>query len=149
MKIKEMSKDELEVISYDDLAYMILVETNKKFKITDLFKMVCDYKELSESVYENKIADFFELLSTDQRFYMLEDGTWDLKSKHTNKIKINTQEDDEDEEDTSLVDEDEEEQEEVEEDIFSELDETDDETEDDLKDLVVIDDEDEENIDSL
>ena len=30
MKIKDMSKEEIEMISYDDLAYMILNETNKK-----------------------------------------------------------------------------------------------------------------------
>ena len=56
MKIKEMSKEDIELLSYDDLAYMILVETNKKYKITDLFKKVCDYKGLSDAVFENKMT---------------------------------------------------------------------------------------------
>lgn len=150
MKLKDLSNEELENISYDDLAYMILSETKKKLKTTDLFKMICDYKNLSESIYENKIGDFFELLTTDQRFYMLDDGTWDLKAKHTNKIKITNDEDEEDEESLLEDEEDEELVEEEEEDIFSELDETDDEAEDDLKDLVVIDDEvEDEEISSL
>lgn len=147
MKIKEMTKDELEMISYDDLAYMILAEYKKKFKITDLFKKVCDLKGLSDQVFENKIGDFFELLTIDQRFYMLDNGNWDLKERHTNKIKINTVEDEEEEEDSELIDEDIEDEEE-EEDIFYEHDETDDEAEDDLKDLVIID-EDEEETDNL
>ena len=148
MKIKEMSKDELEMMSYDDLAYMILAEYKKKFKITDLFKKVCDLKGLSDQVYENKIGDFFELLTTDQRFYMLDNGNWDLKERHTNKIKINTVDDEEEEEDSELIDEDIEEEENEDEDIFYEHDETDDEAEDDLKDLVIID-EDEEETDNL
>ena len=146
MKIKEMSKEDIELLSYDDLAYMILVETNKKYKITDLFKKVCDYKGLSDAVFENKIGDFFELLTTDQRFYMLDSGLWDLKEKHTNKIKI-TAVDDEEDEDSELLDE-EEIDETEEEDIFYEHDETEDEPDDDLKDLVIID-EDEEDVDSL
>ena len=141
MKIKEMTKEEIEMISYDDLAYMILSEYKKKFKITDLFKKICDLKGLSDQVYENKIGDFFELLTTDQRFYMLDNGNWDLKERHTNKIKMTTYEEEE-EEDSELVDEDiEDEEENEEEDIFYEHDETDDEAEDDLKDLVIIDDE--------
>lgn len=147
MKIKEMSKEDIELLSYDDLAYMILVETNKKYKITDLFKKVCDYKGLSDAVFENKIGDFFELLTTDQRFYMLDSGLWDLKEKHTNKIKL-TAVDDEEDEDSELLDEEEIEETEEDEDIFYEHDETDDEPEDDLKDLVIID-EDEEDVDSL
>ncbi|MBO4245660.1 MAG: DNA-directed RNA polymerase subunit delta [Bacilli bacterium] len=149
MKIKEMSKEDLEMISFDDLAYMILVESKKKLKINDLFKKVCDLKGLSDAVFENKIADFFEVLTTDQRFYMLDNGLWDLKERHTNKIKINTSELEEDEEDDELLEDEEEvEMEEEEEDIFYEHDETDDEAEDDLKDLVIID-ENEEETDNL
>ena len=51
----ENGKEDIELLSYDDLAYMILAETNKKYKITDLFKKVCDYKGLSDAVFENKI----------------------------------------------------------------------------------------------
>lgn len=38
MKLKNLSKVELEAMSYDDIAYQILVEGKKKMKINDLFK---------------------------------------------------------------------------------------------------------------
>lgn len=143
MKIKDLSKAELEAMSYDDIAYMILSESKDKMKINDLFKKVCELLELPESVFVDKIADFFEVLSTDQRFTMLSEGYWDLKTRHSAKIII----DDEEDEDVlaeALEDEEEFESEE-EEDIYYDNDETDDQAEDDLKDLVIIDEEDEAN----
>lgn len=146
MKLKDISQEELELMSYDDIAVLILEETGKKMKIFDLFKKVCEVLHLSDAEFESKIADFFEILSTDKKFTMLEDGYWDLRAKHNLEIVI-----DEDEEDAlSEVEDDEElediETEEDEEDIFYEADDTDDEGEDDLQDLVVIDvDEDEAN----
>lgn len=141
MKIKDLTKAELEAMSYDDIACMILEETKKKMKINDLFKEVCKLLELPDNVFTDKIADFFEVLSTDQRFIMLPEGFWDLKTRHSAKIII----DEEDEEDI-LVDalEEEEEISEDEEDIYYDSEETDDKAEDDLKDLVIIGDEEDE-----
>ena len=101
MKIKDMTKEELEALSYDDIAYLILEESGTKTKITDLFQEVCNLLELSHDEYEAKIADFFQMLSTDQRFVMLEKGFWDLKSRHQTKIIL----DDTDEEDLDERDE--------------------------------------------
>ena len=42
MKITDLSKEELESKSYDDIAYMILESSGEKVKITDLFKQICD-----------------------------------------------------------------------------------------------------------
>lgn len=143
MKLKDMSKEELEALSYDDIAYLILKESGTKTKITDLFQEVCKLLGLSQNEYESKIADFFQMLSTDQRFIMLEKGYWDLKSRHQSKIVF---EDDEDDEEVEEELEDEEESDSEEDDIFYEGDETDDEPDDDLKDLVIVTDEnDEEN----
>lgn len=143
MKIKDLTKAELEAMSYDDIAYMILSESNDKMKINDLFKRVCDLLELPESVFVDKIADFFEVLSTDQRFTMLSEGYWDLKTRHSAKIII----DDEEDEDVlaDALEEDEFEIENEEEDIYYDTDETDDQAEDDLKDLVIIDEDEEAN----
>lgn len=145
MKLKDISQEELELMSYDDIAALILEETGKKMKIFDLFKKVCEVLHLSDAEFENKIADFFEMLSTDKKFTMLENGYWDLRTKHNVEIVI-----DEDEDDTLNevveAEEDEVEPEEDETDIFYEADDTEDEDEDDLQDLVVIDvDEDEAN----
>lgn len=136
MKLKDYKKDELELMGYDDIAIIVLQETGKKMKVADIFKKICDALEMSESEYENRIADFFELLSTNKNFIMLENGFWDLKSKHNSKVVI-----DEEEEDLSEASEEEEEMEDVseeEEDIFYEADD-DDDVEDDLNDLVIID----------
>lgn len=141
MKITDLSKEELESKSYDDIAYMILESTGEKIKITDLFKEICDLLGLSNEEYEAKIADFFQVLSTDHRFIMLEKGFWDLKSRHQAKIIM---EDDDEDIDAGL--ENEEEEPEEEEDIYYDEDEPTDDDEDDLQGLVVVsDDSDEEN----
>jgi len=133
-------------MGYDDIAVLILEETGKKMKIYDLFKKVCEVLHLSESEFENKIADFFEILSTDKKFTMLENGYWDLRAKHNVEIVIDEDEDESLSEVAEDIDEEDIEVEEDEEDIFYEADDTDDEADDDLQDLVVIDvDEDEAN----
>ena len=142
MKITDLSKEELESKSYDDIAYMILESSGEKVKITDLFKQICDLLGLSNEEYEAKIADFFQVLSTDHRFIMLEKGFWDLRSRHQAKIII---EYDEDDIDGSLEDE-EEEIEEEDDNIYYDEDEPTDDDDDDLQGLVVVnDDSDEEN----
>ncbi len=142
MKITDLSKEELESKSYDDIAYMILESTGEKVKITDLFKQICDLLGLSNEEYEAKIADFFQVLSTDHRFIMLEKGFWDLRSRHQAKIII---EDDEEDIDANLEEEDEE-LEEDDENVYYDEDEPTDDDDDDLQGLVVVnDDSDEEN----
>ena len=69
---------------------------------------------------------------------MLEDGTWDLRSRHTSDkvVKIEENEDEEDEE----IPKEEIVEEEIEEDNYDDTDDDEyDDTEEDLKDLVVID----------
>ena len=143
MTIKELKKEDLDTISYDDLAYMILLESKRKVKINELFQKVCKIKKLDDSVFETKIADFFELLSTDKKFIMLESGHWDLRERHTQKIKIETEDEDLLTETVEKVEKEIIEIEEEEEDIFYESDENDDKPEDDLKDLVIVSDDDE------
>lgn len=143
MKKIKLTEEELEMMNYDDIAHIILENNGKKMKITDLFKEVGKLLGMDDEEFQSHIGDFFELLSTDKRFIMLEDGYWDLKIKHNKGME--TFEDD-DEEDIVLEDE----QSVVEEDIFSEdsaKSEDDDVEEDDLSELVIVDDiEDESNL---
>ena len=112
-------------------------------KIQDLFKEVIRIMNLPESAFEDHLADFFELLSTDKRFIMLEKGYWDLKINHKTKLII----DEDDDEEEVIEDRDVEEEEEKEEEInYDEEIIDDDETEDDLKDLVVMDESEENEI---
>ena len=139
MKLKDLSKEELESMSYDEIAYKIFEEENKKMKLPDLFKKICKLLDLDESEYENRIADFFQLISRDQRFTMLDKGYWDLKEKYKAKIIMDNDEEEEIEEseDDLDINEDDESY------NYDEDNEDDDVEEDDLKDLVIISDDEE------
>lgn len=139
MDLKSMSKEELENMPYDDLAFALLSENKKQMKIIDLFNEIGKLIDLPESTIEEKIGDFFEMLTLDKRFIMLDDGSWDLKNRHAQKVIIDDEEDD-----MSLEEITEPEEENEEEEIFYD-EENDDDEEDDLKDLVVIDEEEEES----
>ena len=144
MKLKDLSKEELEAMSYDDIALMIITESGKQYKINELFKKVCDLLGLSEAVFMDKLPAFFDVLSTDHRFIMLENGTWDLKTKHSTKVVFES--DEEDMEDIEVEEEQEEEiEEEEDEDIFNDNEDEIDDDDDDLKDLVIIDEDEEAN----
>ena len=132
MKLKEMSKQELEVLSYTDLTEMILKENKKPMNTPSIFKKICELLELTEEDYTNQIGDYYTSLTTDKRFILLDSAEWDLKDKH--KVEINLDEEDEDEE---VFDE-----EETVEDESIEI--TDDEVDldDDMDDLTIVDDED-------
>ena len=137
MNLKDFTKEELETMSYDDIAYHLLNEKKSKIKIIDLFNEVGKLIGLSSAVIEEKIGDFFEMLTLDKRFIMLDDGSWDLRVRHAQKIVI-----EDDEEDIAADElEENEEEENTEDDIFYDEDDTDD-SDDDLKDLVVIDEDD-------
>ena len=143
MSIKDLSKDELELYSHKDLTNMLLTEKGA-MNTVDLFREITTLLELPNSVFENKIGDYYTTLTTDKRFIMLEDGKWDLRDNHTSdKMVIVSDADDEEEieeeesenkEESSLDDENEEDYDSVRND-----EDFDDSTEEDLKDLVIID----------
>ena len=139
MKIKNLSKSDLEAMNFVEIAELILNENGKQMKIVDIFKEICKLLEMSDTEFENKIADFFELISTDKNFIVLEKGFCDLRKKHTPKVTI---EDDEEEVIDSEVDDVELDEEENEDDIFydssSEEDDVED-NDDELTDFIVVD----------
>lgn len=140
MAIKSMKKEELELLSNKDIAYMILEESKRKLNTADLFKKIIKLLGLPDSVFENKIADFYTSLSTDKRFILLENGKWDLRINHTSDkiVKVSEEDDDDEEEDSEEV---EEKEEEIEEDSYDDKDDEDfdEDTNEELKDLVIID----------
>lgn len=143
MSIKDLSKDELELYSHKDLTNMLLAEKGA-MNTVDLFRTITTLLELPNSVFENKIGDYYTTLTTDKRFIMLEDGKWDLRDNHTSDKVVTINENEEDEEE---VEEDSENKEEsdIEEDSEDDYDaarndeDFDDSTDEDLKDLVIID----------
>lgn len=134
--MKKYKKEELELLSNKDITNLLLEEKGKQ-KTADLFKKIIKLLELPESTFDQKIGDYYTSLTTDKRFILLEDGKWDLRSRHTSDkvIKVMDEDDEEEEEET------EEEIEETTEDydsIDSDEDDLDDD-DDDLKDLVILD----------
>ncbi len=141
MKKIKIDLEELEQMNYNDIAYIILKENGKKIKIADLFKEVSNLLNLDSDAYQSHIVDFFELLSTDKRFIMLDDGYWDLKIKHNKGMENFIDEDD----DEDIIIEDDDDNEVDDEDYNDDVkDDDDDVDDDDLADLVIVDDIDEE-----
>ena len=139
--LNKMSKEELEMLSYTKIAEMYLKENSKAMNTAALFREVCKLLELGDSEYQERIADFFESLTTSKEFILLNDGNWDLKSNHSVKIDM---EDIYDESDSEMGEEELNEEESIEEDDYSdnyneELD--DDIIEDDYADLSIVDEE--------
>ena len=134
MKIK-LTEDEKETMSYSDIAYLILNETHKKHKIQDLFKKVIKLLDGTDSDFENNIATFFELIITDKRFIMLDDGYCDLKINHSSKVVV-----EEDDDDYEVISDEDSLDDGADEDNYDEDATADDDSEDELQDLVILDD---------
>lgn len=149
MKFKTINKEELETMSFDDIAYIILKEKGKKMKINDIFKIICDELNLGDAAFENQIGDFFALLATEKRFIQLEKGYWDLRENHTAEISIKEIEDELDDEIIEDEKDYDDEYEDEEKDFYDDIDDMEDDGQDeDLKDLVIVDEgfEDESNL---
>lgn len=141
MDLKKMTKDELELLSNKDITNLILEDSKKSINTADLFKKIIKLLELPESCFEKKIADYYTALATDKRFVLLEDGTWDLRSRHTSDKVAKITDDEEDDDAEEKENEEEEEEDSLAEDSYDDTDESDydDETNEELKDLVIID----------
>ena len=146
MKLKQIPKEELELMGYDDIALLILQESGKKMKLRDIFAKVCAVLELPKETVDEELMDFFEQMSINKKFIMLDKGYWDLQSRHKLDIVFDDEEDEEElvEDEDEIIEDD---MSDDDEDIFYDKDDdTDDVAEDDLSDLVVVDDIDESNL---
>ena len=143
MKVKDMKKEELELLSYKDITNLLLNEKPKQ-NTAELFRQIVDALELPKSVFESKIGDYYMMLTTDKRFILLEDGYWDLRSRHTSDkiVKIEEDDDELDQEEMSVKSKDEQSDEDESYDIDNDYADDDfDDDDDDLKDLVILDEE--------
>ena len=138
MDVRKMKKDDLELMSNKDITFNLLENSKKTINTADLFNEILKLLELPSSEFDKKIGDYYTALATDKRFILLDDGTWDLRSRHTSdKVKTISEEDEEDEDEEEITKDDQ--QEEIEEDNYDDTDDDYDDTDEDLKDLVVID----------
>ncbi len=93
--MKELKKENIENLSYKDIANLILEQEKKDMSTLDLFTNIVNLLELPSNVIEDKIAEFYTSLATDKRFILI-DGKWDLRKRHTSdKVIVDETEDDE------------------------------------------------------
>lgn len=137
MSIYDMKKEDLELLSNKDITNLLLEEKGCQ-NTAELFQTIIELLALPKSTFDQKIGDYFTSLTTDKRFLMLEDGTWDLRSRHTSS-KIVKVLDDEDDDLEDFVTETDVENEEETFDLDGDDDDSFDDRDDDLKDLVVLD----------
>lgn len=136
---KKLKKEELELMSYNDIANLLLNKETGKTTL-DLFTEITELLELPKQTIDNKIGEFYTALTNDKRFILTEDGKWDLRKNHKSK-NLTIEEDLEDyEEDIEDYEEEETENEENE-DLYSDDDDTPDVAEE-YKNLVIVDEED-------
>ena len=88
MKLNKMKKEDLELMSYRQIAHAYLEENKVTMTTAELFTEVCKLLELSEKEYQDRIVDFFETLTTSKEFILLNTGKWDLRTNHTIKVDI-------------------------------------------------------------
>lgn len=144
MDVNKMAKEELELMSNKDITFYLLEDSKKSINTADLYKKIMKLLELPESSFDAKIGDYYTSLATDKRFILLDDGTWDLRSRHTSDKVVKIIDSDDEDEDLEEDDKDIDDNEEIVEDSYDDTDadnEIYDDTDNDLKDLVVIDEE--------
>lgn len=142
MSLKEKTIEELEQMSYTDIAYEVIKEKGKKFNTPNLFKEVCKLLKLGEAEFEEKIGDFFTALTTDGRFILINSTFWDLKENHKANIVVDDEEDETEDVEKSEEDEDDVVSDDLEDDYSDEATDDSDNDEDDFNDLTIIDEED-------
>lgn len=140
--MESIKKEDIINLSYKDITNIILEKSTKGLDTLALFTKIVELLELPKSTIDTKIADYYTSLTTDKRF-LLVDGLWDLRSRHTSdKVLVAPDEMNEEDEENSdeteeIIDE---EDTSYEEDIDDDT--TYDDDDDGLSDLVVLDEDD-------
>jgi len=139
MRIADLTPDELELMSYTDLTYMLIKENKKSMNTPTIFKKICELLDYSDNDYANKIGDYYTSLTIDKRFVLLSNNEWDIRDNHS--VEIVMDEDDEEEVEVEEVVEEIEPEEEIEETLYDDESDLDDDVEDDIEDLNIVEEE--------
>ncbi len=138
--MKDMKKEDIENLSYKDITYLILEKEKCGINTLDLFTKIVNLLELPKNTIDASIADYYTSLTTDKRFLMV-DGVWDLRSRHTSDKVLTLPDEEEEEEELVEQEEDEDEEPNFDEEVVDDENTYDDE-DDGLSDLVVLDEDD-------
>ena len=141
MLIKNMAKEDLEILSYADLTELILKEENKPLNTPTIFRKICDILGYDDEEYTNKIGDYYTSLTTDKRFVFLDTNEWDLREKTPVDIVMDEDEDEEEVDDEEMNEENQEETSEYEDDVDTMIEDEDIVDDEELDDLSILSDE--------
>ena len=139
--IKNMPKEELEILSYSDLTELILKEENKPLNTPTIFRKICDILGYDDEEYTNKIGDYYTSLTTGKRFVFLDTNEWDLREKTPVDIVMDEDEDEEEVDDEEMNEENQEEISEYEDEIDTMMEDEDIVDDEELDDLSILSDE--------
>ena len=135
MSLKNMPVEELELLSYTDMTYLLIKENKKPMNTPTIFRKICDLLGYNDDEYSAKIGDYYTSLTIDKRFVLLDSNEWDIRDNHSIDVSVED-EDDEDEDETTEEEQPEDEEENIDEVVDDDLDE-----DDELEDLAIIDEE--------
>jgi len=139
MSLKDMTKEELEILSYTDLTYILLKDNKKTMNTPTLFKLICNLLEYSDEDYKAKIGDYYTSLTIDKRFVLLDNAEWDIRDNHKIELVVDDDDDEMDETEESDIDNEDDIEESEEEDNIDSIDEDLDDVDEDLEDLAIVD----------
>ena len=135
MNLKDMPIEELELMSYTDLTYLLIKENKKPMNTPTIFRKICELLEYSDDDYASKIGDYYTSLTIDKRFILMDNNEWDIRDNHSVEIVLDDDLEDEVEEEIDEEEIEEEEEENIDEVIEDDLDD------DDIDELSIVTDE--------
>jgi DNA-directed RNA polymerase subunit delta len=94
MKLKDMTYEEIELLSYTDLTYLLLKENKQPMNTPTIFRKICDLLKYDEEYYVEAIGDYYTSLTIDKRFVLLENNEWDIRDHHSIAITLDEEDDD-------------------------------------------------------
>lgn len=138
MSLKNMPVEELELLSYTDMTYLLIKENKKSMNTPTIFRKICDLLGYNDDEYSAKIGDYYTSLTIDKRFVLLDSNEWDIRDNHSIDVSVEDEdeEDEEDEDETTEEEQPEDEEDNIDEVVDDDLDE-----DDELEDLAIIDEE--------
>lgn len=79
MGLKKYTKEQIKKMPIIELANVILAEEKKEMNFIELFDLVAEQKEFTETEKEDLLARFYTDLNVDGRFTTLGNNIWGLK----------------------------------------------------------------------
>lgn len=82
MGLNKYTKEQIQKMPMIDLANVLLAEKKQEMNFIDLFHLVAEQKEFTETQKDDLLARFYTDLNIDGRFMTLGNNIWSLKRWH-------------------------------------------------------------------